>query len=253
VPSLWKRKVLRSSTDMKFLQLTVAACALACALAQTYQQGLVQGGTLALAATAVGIGAIALVNQNNQNRNRNRFRGGGYAPGYGPGYYNRGYNGGYNNGGYNNGGYNNGGFNNGGYNNGGFNNGGYNNGGYYQQRRFRRDVSAAEEEQSFEKVLSRDKQMCGLRLVCELEARSAAGEQVGEYGQMIVDGLFNGHPTPVSEAELSTARGKYGYAAFIGSQSDVKACAEVYSSCKYSSKVILSLVRIVRQARDPRP
>ena len=53
----------------------------------------------------------------------------------------------------------------------------------------RRDLSSGS-DLSFEKVLSRDKQQCGMRLVCELEARNAAGENVGEYGQLIIDGLF---------------------------------------------------------------
>ncbi|KAF0297030.1 hypothetical protein FJT64_005516 [Amphibalanus amphitrite] len=207
---------------MKLLQVVLAVCALGFCAAQTYNQGVVQGATLALAGTAVvGLGVLAI---QNSNRRRNRYP--GYAPGYG-GY----------------GGY-------GGYQQGPYYGGGYRPQPYYG--RFRRDLSSggAETELSFEKVLSRDKAQCGMRLVCELEARAAAGEQVGEYGQLIIDGLFSSHPRPVPAEALGTAAGKYSYAAFVGSQSDVKTCSELYSTCKYNSKVILSLVRIARESRN---
>ena len=58
------------------------------------------------------------------------------------------------------------------------------------------------------------------------------------------------NPRPVSTSALDTAAGKYAYAAYVGSQTNLKTCAELYSTCKYNSKVILSLVRIARESRN---
>ncbi|XP_037089459.1 uncharacterized protein LOC119109807 [Pollicipes pollicipes] len=203
---------------MKLLHLAVVACALGWAASQdAYTQGVVNGATLALAGTAVvGLGALAI--KQHQSRRRNRYR---YAPYYG-GYYNGGY---------------------GGYN-------GYSPG-YYQPQYYRRRRSTTgtgEVEQDFEKIMGQDKDQCGMRVVCELEAQAALGDDVDDFGKLIIS-LFGSNPAPVPTSALDTARGRYNYAAYIGSKSDPETCAELYSTCQFSSKSILQLVEASHQPR----
>jgi len=212
---------------MKLLPLTVLACALGWVSAQdAYTQGAVQGATLALAGTAVlGLGVIAV--KQHQRGRRNRYR--NYQPYYGN--YYGGYQGGYQQQGYN------------GYQQQSYQPQGYH--AYIQPYRRRRSAAAPavdEVEADFEKVRAQDAGHCGMRVVCELQARAAAGEALSEYGQLIIS-LFGTKPAPVPARALDTAHGRYGYAAYIGATSDVATCASLYSSCQFSSDAVLQAVQ----------
>ena len=50
---------------------------------------------------------------------------------------------------------------------------------------------------------------------------------------------------------LDTAHGRYGYAAYVGSKSDLATCAQLYSSCQFSGKAILRLVQASQLPEGP--
>ena len=54
------------------------------------------------------------------------------------------------------------------------------------QRRRRSAAPEDDVEGDFEKILAQDKGQCGMRVVCELEARAASGDQLSDFGKLII-------------------------------------------------------------------
>lgn len=50
---------------------------------------------------------------------------------------------------------------------------------------------------------------------------------------------------------LGTARGQYGYAAYVGATSSLETCASLYPTCKYSSEEILENIKASQKVAVP--
>ena len=55
-----------------------------------------------------------------------------------------------------------------------------------QRRRRSADDADDDVERDFEKIMAQDKGQCGLRVVCELQARAASGDELSDFGRLIM-------------------------------------------------------------------
>ncbi|XP_043235744.1 uncharacterized protein LOC122388608 [Amphibalanus amphitrite] len=120
-------------------------------------------------------------------------------------------------------------------------------GGRGRGRRYRgrRDAVVAldvdQEEAYFQLVEQVDSLGCGLRVVCELEAREYSQLQADER---IILSLFGSRPLPPTSNGLESASGKYQLAAFVGAQKkDAKRCARLFAKCPFSSEQLMAALR----------
>ena len=72
------------------------------------------------------------------------------------------------------------------------------------QRRRRSAEPADELEGDFEKIMAQDKGQCGMRVVCELEARAASGDELSDFGRLIVS-LFG---SVLKDSHCQTGHGR---------------------------------------------
>jgi len=111
-------------------------------------------------------------------------------------------------------------------------------------------IAARRGKRSVEGILKRDMVLdmvaaadvygCALKLTCLVEAKPE--DQLSAEDQLILQ-LFGRSPAAITEAEVTTGKQAYFYAAYLGSQQGKDACEKVFHTCDVNYGTMIAYVQ----------